>query len=343
MRALLPVANHESRVGKWLGRCGLAGLLVAVGALQAAPRVEADPNKDYRITPEVGPFVVCAAAYKGPTAETLAKQLVLQLRQRDGLPAWYFDRGADERRQQEEHLNQFREKAGPDARLRMHRIEDQYAVLIGGYSDMDSARRVLNAVKKLKMPDFKLRSDQSPYDTTVDPQTGQILAISPFAHAFVTRNPSLPHNQQQEKQDDPFLKELNADEAYSLLQCKKPYTLAVKAYQGISVTKSGSGSFLAKVGLGRKSNDTLSASALQAHELAKLLREHLKLEAYVLHDRRCSYVTVGGYDGLDDPEMQQMQQRLASLSFKPGPNAAPGAVDVLQLVSPAIPMRVPRP
>jgi hypothetical protein len=305
--------------------------------------VETDPSRDYRIVPDVGPFVICAASYTGPTAEGLAKQLVLLIRQRDGLPAYYFDRGAKERQEQEEHLNKIRQHSDANPRIRTVRIPDQYAVLIGGYPDMDSARRALNSVKKLKMPDLKVGPNQSAFDTTIDPQSGQVLAINPFAHAFVSRNPTVAPEQVQQKGDDPFLKELNAGEEYSLLQCRKPFSLAVKEYHGISVTKSTSGSLLDKIGLGRKSTDTLSASALQAHELCKLLREHLKLDAYVLHTRRSSVVAVGGYDSLEDPELQRMQQRLASLKFQTGNGGAATTGDVLQLFSPAIPMRVPRP
>ena len=319
------------------------GHLVTWSPCHAAPRVEADPSKDYRITPEVGPWVICAASYTGPSAAVLAKQLVLQIRQRDNLPAYYFDRGEKERREQEEYLNQFRQRAGPDVRLRKVRIPDQYAVLIGGYPDMDSARRALNTVKRLKPPELKLGPNQTTMDRTIDPQTGRILEVNPFATAFVARNPSLPPTpQSQNKPDDPFLKELNAGVEYSLLQCNRPYTLAVKEYHGISVIqpRSGASAFLDKIGLGRKT-ETLSASALQAHELARVLREHLHLEAYVLHTRRSSIVTVGGFDGLDDPELQRMQRQLASLSLQPGTPG--GSMDVLQLFSPPIPMRVPRP
>jgi hypothetical protein len=343
MRALLPVAKRQTNVSKWLGLGGLAALLVAVSAVRAAPKVEADPNRDYRITPEVGPWMICAAAYTGPTSQALAKQLVLLIRQRDNLPAYYFDRGEKERREQEEQLKKVREFSPPDRRIRAVRIPDQYAVLIGGYPDMESARRALNAVKKLKLPELNVPG-MTAYDVIPDPQTGQRLAVNPFATAFVTRNPSLPPSQHsQDKGDDPFLKELNAGEEYSLLQCRKPYTLCVKIYQGVSVTKSGSGSLLDKIGL-RKSPDTLSASALQAHELAKLLRsKELNLEAYVLHTRKESYVTVGGFESQEDRALYEMQQRLAKLSFKAGGNGTPAAGDILQLFVPAIPMRVPRP
>jgi hypothetical protein len=54
-------------------------------------------------------------------------------------------------------------------------------------------------------------------------------------------------------------------------------------------------------------------------------------------------VAVGGFASLDDPELHRMQGQLSTLKFQTGAGAAPGAAEVLQLFSPAIPMRVPRP
>jgi hypothetical protein len=344
----LPIEMGNAKVGRRFlrGLGAVAMLLAVVGMLPAAPRVDADPNKDYRITPEVGPFVICAASYTGPNARTLASQLVLYLRQRDNLPAYYFDRGAEERRQQEEYLKTIRQNSDPDARIRKVRIEDQYAVLVGGYPDMDAGRRALTGLKKLKPPDLKLGPNQTTEAIIGDPETGRLWAMSPFAHAFVTRNPSIPREQQpQEKPDDSFLKELNAGEEYSLLQIKKPYSLAVKEYHGISITqpRTGASAFLDRIGLGRRSSDLLSASALQAHELCRVLRSAYNLEAYVLHTRRSSIVSVGGFDSPNDPELFRVQQQLAKVTPRPGQAPAPGATEVLQLFSPAIPMRVPRP
>lgn len=343
MRTLLPTQRtHAVRIG--LGLCILTGALLA-STVQGAPRVDADPNKDYRIKPEAGPWVILAACYKGAASETLAKQLVLQVRQRDGLPAYYVNWGEKKRWEEEERLKRDRPHLTPERRAQLIQVEEEFGVLIGGYSDMESGRKALANVKNLKMPDLKVGPDQVPYDRTIDPQTGKVYAISPFAHAFVTRNPAIRQDAQA-KGDDPFLKDLNATEQFSLLQNKKPYTLAVKEYYGLSnlQPRTDSGGFLDKIGLGKKSSDMLGASALQAHELARMLRAApFHLEAYVLHTRKSSVVAVGGFNGLDDPEMQKMQQKLTTINLQPSGNAAPGAAAVLQLFSPAIAMRVPRP
>src|SRR5262249_22143287 len=75
--------------------------------------------------------------------------------------------------------------------------------------------------------------------------------------------------------------------------------------------------FLKMLGLsGSKPGEALGAAALQAHELAKLLRDpRLGFTAYVLHTRTSSIVTVGGFNALNDAEMQRVQRQLAALRF----------------------------
>src|SRR5262249_38404077 len=159
---------------------------------------------------------------------------------------------------------------------------------------------------KLKFPDM----DNKTFDSIVNPADARIYYISPFANAFVTRNPTVPHEQQSSKEDYEYLKRVNANEELSLLKNHHAWTLAVKDYPGISIIKSNAtpSSFMDKLwGGGQK--DTLGASGATAHNLAEVLRK-LGYEAYVLHARRTSYVTVGGFDSKDDPRMEALRQEL---------------------------------
>ena len=65
-----------------------------------------------------------------------------------------------------------------------------------------------------------------------------------------------------------------------------------------------------------KAPDTLGASAVNAHNLAEVLKKALPhglgLDAYVLHMRTGSLVTIGGFDRKDDPQMQTVQQVLVN-------------------------------
>src|SRR5437868_3415110 len=72
-------------------------------------------------------------------------------------------------------------------------------------------------------------------------------------------------------------------------------------------------------------------AAMNAHELARLLRE-AKLEAYVLHTKFSSVVTVGQYDSLEDPNLRAMQ-----ILIKTRLN-----LTITQLFPTPVPMQVPR-
>jgi hypothetical protein len=84
------------------------------------------------------------------------------------------------------------------------------------------------------------------------------------------------------------------------------------------------------LGFGR-STDLLTASALQAEEVAKVLHGN-SFDAYVLHTRHSSIVTVGGFDQPNDPRLQQLQRQLANLKIGP-----------IECFARPMPMQVPHP
>jgi hypothetical protein len=326
-------------------------LLFALVGLAVATRlyaqVDTDPNKSYAITPEAGPWMICATYYVGPDASKLAHELVMEIRSRHHLPAFVFNRGDEERRKHEEErrrrleeLKRLQEQYG-DVKLpvRAPRVEEQCAVLIGGYKDMDAASKALEKVKKLPPPSSERLmpwlTEVRPIENSSPDRTAEIKAapMNPFVTSFVTRNPTEPHRPLENKQD-PFLKELNAGEAYSLLRCSKPWTLLVATYQGMTVfqPKADRTGFFEKL-WSKNSGELLAASGQNAHNLAEALHK-LGFEAYVLHTRQGSVVTVGAYDRSDDPKMQQIQTALAS-NVQLGPR--------LQMLSQPVPMPVPRP
>jgi hypothetical protein len=238
------------------------------------------------------------------------------------------------------------------------RIPDQCAILIGGFKDFDAATAYLPEIRKLPLPELKLSGGKCPYDMMLanvyDPQkhvtTGKQVQVpvNPFASAMVVRNPSVPSNVQQKQKFDPLWVKFNEGEDYSLLKCSKPWTLIVKEYASAAILqggpKTGSTGFLASLGLGGdESSDRLGASAKQAHELAKFLRDRrFGFETYVLHTRRSSVVAVGAFDGPNDPEMARTAERLkklTSLGFKS--NMVAG--DPIGLRTEPVPFEIPRP
>jgi hypothetical protein len=318
----------------WRCLFALAGLAAVAGWAVA---VEADPNKEYPVTPEAGAYLICAASYTGPQAAQTAHELVLDIRRHFNLPAYVFNKGDKERREQQAERERLK-KLCPEGRFRTVRIEDQCAVLVGGYKDIDSARRALDDIKKLKPTDKRLMhvlfaGVAGDGDAKNKPDAGATY-VSPFMDSFVVPNPLTVNERKVEKKPDPFLKQLNANEEYSLLKCRAPWTLAVASYQGTSVIQSDaqSGSFLSKI-FGQSSGEVLAASAMNAHNLAEAMRK-MGLDAYVLHTRHSSVVTVGAFSRADDPRMREVQQALASKMQK-APN--------LQMLPEPMPMEVPRP
>jgi hypothetical protein len=340
---------------RWLLALGLAlGVLTAVGRA-APPRVEADPQKDYPVTPDAGPWLICAASYSGPEAVALARQFVYQVRAKYNLPAYSFNHADEERKRQKEELDRIQAQypdQGP-GRRRTIRVEEQCAVLVGGYPDMDKARAALDGIRKLPAPEvkhsngepevqyIKIWGEREEKNKTETREMGR-ATVNPFSHSFVIHNPTVPQQVQKPK-FDPFWEKLNADEEYSLLKAPGAYTLVVKVYQGVSVVRerSWSESLLDKFGLGgNQPGDLLGASALQAHEVAKLLRDpqRFNLKAYVFHTREASIVTVGSFKSPDDPDLDRTRRQIAALSFRTAQNTDP-----IGLMNPPRIIEVPRP
>jgi hypothetical protein len=311
--------------------------------------------------------MICAASYMGPNAPTLACQLAEQIRSKHHVPAYIFNRAQEERRREQEEYERAcraaQEQGIPVLRRRFLKIQEQCAVLIagpkGGWSDADAASSYMKKVRQWPLPELHLDNGLPAYDMQLrvrpdphDPKMGKAepdgVPINPFQTCFVTRNPTVPQAAKPQNKFDPYWKKLNANEDYSLLKCPKLWTLVVKEYIGAAAVqpRSESSSFLDKIGLGGlRMGEGISAAGLQAHHLAEFMKK-LGFEAYVLHTRTSSIVTIGGFDSLQDPEMERTQDRLSRLSFRADPtsaNAAQFAHTNLELFPRAMPMEVPRP
>src|SRR5439155_16671022 len=114
----------------------LGGLLVLVltgrGDGQTEPAIRLD---EFEITPEAGPFAICAAAYTGRDAAERAHDLALEIRKTYSLPAYTFFKNRSEQEEQRDNLRKLREFTDKveHPKLLCTRSEDHYAVLIGGY------------------------------------------------------------------------------------------------------------------------------------------------------------------------------------------------------------------
>ena len=223
----------------------------------------------------------------------------------------------------------------PDQKIRYKTVKyrDQIAVLVGPFNSAEDARKALDKVHTWPAPRTKVKDHLGREIVLMDmgtilrpgPNGKQLIQespVNPFPTATVVPNPAIvrPAVQAGERHLDPFLVKLNEGRPYSLLNATKSWTLGVQSYCAPVeiVGKDAATNVMRKFG-SSKGADALIAGAEQAESLAKALRE-LKingqpLEAFVFHTRTASLVTVGQFDGPNDPELLRMQKMLSELKM----------------------------
>lgn len=313
----------------------------------------------YPITKDSGNWMILVQSYTGAEAAQLAEELTESLRQDYKINAFTFDRSGEERLKERERIAAIKKKREDEAKannlpkdtkwdpIRTHRIVDSYAVLIGGWKDMESARKALEQVRKLKPPAERLMHQGYvvPEKDKSGERQGYYGGMNPFRTAFVVHNPLLPTPVDPDKGKLEHLKEYNAGESFSLLKCRKQWTLMVKTFQGAVKLDSPGAKQVTYVDklFGTKPGQVLDAETNQAHELASALRQlkdpaghpliDRNTEIYVLHTEFNSLICIGGYDTPDDPALKAYQRKLAGLVLQP----------VGELSKQPLPMQVPRP
>jgi hypothetical protein len=304
------------------------------------------PGHPYNITPEVGQFAICINSYAGPTAFSYSKAMVDILRRDYRLCAYFYNRGDVERQEEKKRLEEMAQKraevyqqfgqARPQTYWLKHpmRIEEQFAVLIckDSYKDIDAARRDLDLVRRLRMPEkgkdkfFEEMVGLCPLVTgqNAKGETGMVPA-NPFLSAFVAPNPSIPKAKEPQVDREQMelnlneLKELNATNPYSLLKAPGKFTLVVKVYQAptVLVAQHADRGVIDRM-FPKKSENYLSAAGKQSQQLAEILRsKQLNFDSYVLHTENMSMVTVGSFNDSNDPRMAELANTLAKLRLEP--------------------------
>jgi hypothetical protein len=282
---------------------------------------------------------------KGPTARELAEGLATEIRDKYKVQAFLFEyiseeRKAEERARQEArrkaqaYLNQIEEARKqaalkgldfiePDARIRVftHDHKDQIGVLVGPFQTEDAAVKALPQVKAWETPKNEALCDKASI-VVPDANNKPVLkhaAVSPYKGAFVVANPAAPKAQAVYRGLDPFVVKLNEGRPYSLLKTTKSWTLGVKAFSSPVQMVSADD----KKPTQSKPVDVLFAGAADAEKMAGVLRamkdahgNSLGLDAYVLHTRTSSLVTIGQFDGPNDPELIALQRKLGAFKVK---------------------------
>jgi hypothetical protein len=326
------------------------GMTGQVGAPHIAlpPSNSVNINKDITITGDVGPWTILVMSYTTPRdnpsldAAQMAREFVTEWSTNPTyakfkLKAYVFNYGAEEKQKEYERVQKLR-KEQLDAlnqmglkgttmpiRVQTMRIDEHTAVLLGGFRDADAAMNVAKEIRKLPHPDItRVKVDRllgATYVPDAKNRPGSVqdkvdLYVNPFTKAMPVRNPAAPKEQAggMTPEEMKYLREINNKEPLSLLNTKRPVTLAVKQFNTqfkATTDAKDAESFLSQiVGMsGKKTGESKDHAYLNAHNLADGLRK-AKLDAYVLHCQCCSYVTVGSYNSVQDPELVQMQRFL---------------------------------
>jgi hypothetical protein len=320
-------------------------------------------NNDILVSKDMGPWMLLLVSYAGPEGPMRARKMVIELRGTYKLPAYVFNYGQEEKRKELERVKAIIDKhkkfladnnlpADNSVRVKHLKIDEHCGVLIGGYPTQEAAVKARGQIKNLKPPDpfvFKQWQELLDVKFVTPDEDGKTkgaegVYVNPFARAFVVRNPCVKVERPAEwdKLDVAMLRRMNTVEDFSLLQCKKNFTLAIKQYNLPSVTTPRieappSGGFWDSMGFGKKARDPrdiVDAAAENAHNLAEALRKKNKLDAYVLHTKYYSLVTIGGYDALDDANLRTMQNLIET-------RLLPAMPASMEMFAKAMPMQIP--
>jgi hypothetical protein len=269
-------------------------------------RVDADPDKTYRLSEENGPWMIVACTFSGEGAEAQARELAYELRKRYKLPAYICEAEFQFGSTQGRGIDQFGEP------LRMkHRLDhiEEMAVLVGNYPTADdpNAQKALHRLKNMcpKCLDVRQRkkTNQSLAGWRTFFQENVLAAGSrhkdrgPMGHAFITTNPLLPKEYFSTTGIDPLVLEMNEGVTHSLLDCPGKYTVQVATFKGNVFIQPKE---IEAVEHGKEVKSKLADAAKRAHLLTEALRMK-GWEAYEFHDRYASIVTVGSFDSVGTP------------------------------------------
>ncbi|MCA9005740.1 MAG: hypothetical protein KDA70_10765 [Planctomycetaceae bacterium] len=304
----------------------IAVTVCATGFLPVAEaRIEAVKGKKYKLTKRHGPWMIMVASLrdipesrrsKGLSAQEAADELVFELRKR-GIPAYTFS--------QESVIQRFNtlDRLGREERRSYAAQRAMISVIAGNYSDSEDevAQKTLKYIKHFQP---EVLTENGVYKKT----PGQ---PGPLSGAFLTINPLLSPQEVAQRKQDPLIAKLNSGIENSLLTNKGNYTLVIASFYGNSVTETATSRFANATEAANSSDDeenSLDKAARNAWILAKSLREAKKygfpagnatdIDAYVLHEKYRSIVTVGSFKSPDDPRIEPYA-KLFGAKMRPHP------------------------
>ena len=293
------------RAARAPSRCG--------GSSCRARRSTADPNGDYTLTEQNGPWLIMAASFNGEGGEAEARALVLELRQRFNLPAFYY---AMTFKIGDERIGRGIDDNGAPIRRQVQRGSEvlEHAVLVGEFpgdrrprspeparADQDDrARRAAGRRDE--------RHVAKPGGGAAVLQVGEAADVEQTAQAIPGPDGPRVHHAQSAVAEGVFhagarSRSGQVERGARVLAAALPgkYTIKVATFRGRS-TLQGANDFGTEAPRSRwaKDDDPLVLAGKNAHEMTVALRSR-GWEAYEFHDRHESYVAVGSFD-----EMQEL-------------------------------------
>lgn len=268
-------------------------------------QVEADPEAEYTLSQERGPWLVLAASFSGEQAEQQARDLILELRRDFGLTAFYYGMTFQ---MDENNLGLGIDKYGSKIRRRYQRGNQvrEHAVLVGEFPSIDDpeARKLLKKLKQITPASLATEEGESTsqslaavrkFHDLIKSKKGASDKKGPMGHAFMTRNPMLPKDYFVPQGIDNDVAKWNEGLELTLMKCPGRYSVRVATFRGRTSLESNdaekSGNRVRKA----KKDEPLVVAAKNAHLMAVALREK-GWEAYEFHDRQESYVAIGSFN-----------------------------------------------
>ena len=314
--------------GKWMFRTvalmltlGVAFSDIAIGAppwtkLMTSPNIDAEPDHTYALKQENGPWMIMACSFSGEGAEKQAQELVLELRKRYKIEAYSHKAGF----KLDDPNGPNKDQSSSPIRWQYRKFKDrpdlykdgaitEIAVLVGNFPAVDDpeAQKTLQKLKYADPDCLNLDKTKSTSRTLAALRYIQQTILvdqankkkGPMGHAFITTNPMLPADYYAPKGGvDDLVLRMNKGVTHSLLDCPAKYTVKVATFTGAVVLDQQE---IQKIQNGDKPFDSsLAKAAEKAHELTEALRMK-GYEAYELHDRYASIVTVGSFDSVGTP------------------------------------------
>jgi len=272
----------------------------------ARKRVEADPNADYTLAENTGPWLIMAASFSGEQGEAEARELVGELRRRFNLPAFYY---AMTFQLEDQRPGRGLDNYGAPIRRRYQRGSQvlEHAVLVGEFPHIDDpeAQTLLERIKTIEPDALKVADGEATSQSLVDfrqfhrslsQKLGAPVTNGPMGHAFLTRNPLLPKEYFAPVGVDDDVAKWNKGIEHSLLECPGKYTIKVATFRGRTLLKAANDDLADDQNTRRaKETDPLVKAVEHAHNLTVALRSK-GWEAYEFHDRHESCVCVGSFN-----------------------------------------------